>query len=198
MKTKLLFFSALCCLLIPSRALAGGMFEHSVNLSYAPTFEKGDVVFVNSGYRDYGCLHPVTLDYTFHYVVNPAFSLGVGAGILYNFKALGITGDEFLPLYGEFKEKQIDVPLFLAMKYHLSENPSHAFVDVLTGCYMLSKVWYGEVGLGYLFPLGEGKAPSLQLMISARTTPWPWFDEEGGKAGYKFAFSPCLKLGFNF
>ena len=171
-------------------------FEHCVTVSYSYQLSKGDVAFVYSGFRDYGSTHPVELDYTLSYKYNRIVSVGVGVGVLYHLKSLSIVGDDYIPAYSSFREKQIDVPVFANFKVRLLRSHIRPLISLQAGCYCMSGVFYGDAGLGCEYRVNKRLA--MHLIASIRTCPWPVFSEKSGYAKYEMSVSPCIKLGVSF
>ena len=171
-------------------------FEHNVDISYSYQARKGNVAFVYSGFRDYGSTHPVELDYTLSYKFNRLVSVGVGVGALYHLKSLSIIGDDYIPAYASFREKQFDVPVFANVKIRMLRSNFRPLISLQGGYYCMSGVFYGEAGLGCEYRVTNGL--SLHLIASVRTCPWPYFSEESGYAKYEMSVSPCIKLGVSF
>lgn len=167
--------------------------EHSFTLSYAAQIGKCEPVYIYSGYRQYGSLHPIILDYVLSYKINRTITIGIGTGVLFDAKSISIKGDEFI--YTRFREKRIDVPINAAFKLRFARNRVRPVVTLSGGYYLLSKtaLLSGRIGVEYRL----GKRPSLEVGAQLRTTPYPYFSEEGGKNGYKMALSPGAYLRFN-
>ena len=170
--------------------------ESTLSLSYSYPLSIGDLAYVISGYREYGTLHPIELDYTFSYKFNRIVSIGAGVGALYHLKSLEIINDQFLPLYGDFKEKRLDIPVFANVKFRFLRASIRPFVSLQGGWYCLSSVWYADAGLGCEFRLGKSMAVSVQA--SCRTCPWPSFRENENQAFYLAACAPGLKVEVSF
>lgn len=170
--------------------------EHSLDVSYAYPLRAGYVAYVYSGFRQYGSLHPLELDYTLSWRFNRLVSLGAGVGVLYHLKSTVIINDDYLPAYGTFRERRLDVPVFASLKLNLLRTRIRPLIAIQGGWYCLSGVWYAEAGLGGEFRLG--KTLALHLLVSARTTPWPDFREDLVSASYVAAIAPCVKVGVSF
>ena len=171
-------------------------FEHSVDISYSYQLRQGNVAFVYSGFRNYGSTHPIELDYTLSYKFNRLVSVGLGVGVLYHLKSMSINGDDYIPAYASFREKQIDVPVFANVKIRMLRSHIRPLISVQGGYYCMTGVFYGEAGLGCEYRVTKGLA--LQLTASVRTCPWPNFSEESLFAKYEMSVSPCIKLGVSF
>ena len=169
--------------------------EHSVDISYAYSLSRGYVRYVYSGYRDVGSTHPVEVDYTLSYRFSRLISVGGGVGLLYHLKSVSIQNDDYIPAYKKFREKQLDVPVFARLKLNFLRTNIRPLVNVQAGCYCLSGVFYGEAGVGVEYRMGKQLA--LQLSASARTVPWPRFNEQKG-ASYVMSLAPGVKLGVSF
>ena len=170
--------------------------ESTISLSYSYPMSTGDLVYVISGYRNYGTLHPVELDYTFSYKFNRIVSVGAGVGVLYHLKSLEIINDQFLPLYGDFKEKRLDVLVFANVKLRFLRTAIRPLISVQGGLYCLSNVWYADAGVGCEFRMGKSMALSVQA--SFRTCPWPSFRKGERRAFYEPSYAPCLKVEMSF
>lgn len=169
--------------------------EHTIDVSYAYPVSTGRVIFVYSGMRDYGSTHPVELDYTLSYKFSRIVSLGAGVGVLYHLKSISILNDDYISEYEHFREKQLDVPVFARLKLNFLRTKVRPMINLQAGYYCLSGVLYGEAGLGVEYRMGKKNA--LQLSASARTVPWPYFNELEG-ASYIMSIAPSIKLGFSF
>ncbi|MBR6054973.1 MAG: hypothetical protein IKP46_06505 [Bacteroidales bacterium] len=169
--------------------------EHSVDVLWSYPIDRCVVYYYYSGYRQYGALHPLELDYTLSWRFNRWVSVGVGAGVSYNLKSITIVNDSFSPVYGDFKEKQLDVPVFAAVKVTPLRSRIRPVIGVSGGYYILSRTMLLNADLGCEFRITRRVA--AHILFSARTTPYPYFSEEQGAAGYHAAFSPSVKIGFS-
>lgn len=169
--------------------------EHSIDVSYSYSLSTGRIVFFYSGIRDYGSTHPVELDYSLSYKFSRAISLGGGIGVLYHLKSVSIVGDDYIRVYQDFREKQLDVPIFARLKLNFLRTKVRPTLNLQAGYYCLSGVLYGEAGAGVEYRMGRKSA--LLLSVSARSVPWPYFNEEKG-AAYEMSVAPSVKLGFSF
>ncbi|MCR4565099.1 MAG: carboxypeptidase-like regulatory domain-containing protein [Bacteroidales bacterium] len=169
--------------------------EHNIDVSYAYPLSTGRVVFFQSGIRQYGSTHPVEIDYTLSYKFSRIVSLGGGIGVLYHLKSISIVGDDYIQAYQDFREKQLDVPVFARLKLNFLRTRVRPVLNLQAGYYCLSGVLYGEAGAGVEYRMGRKSA--LQLSVSARTVPWPYFNENEG-ASYVMSIAPCVKLGVSF
>lgn len=170
--------------------------EHAVDISYSYPFYRCNVMYHYSGYKEYGTLHPFELDYTLSYRINRLFSVGAGAGVLFHARSLTIVNDSFSPVYGEFKERRFDVPVFGAVKITPLRKRFRPVIGGACGYYLLSHtlMWEGDLG-------GEWRISrriAAHICLSACSTPYPYFNETEGKAGYLAAISPSVKVGFTF
>lgn len=173
--------------------------SHSIDFSYAYEMsQNNNLLYVYSGYRSYGNLHPMLLTYTLSYKFNRVVSLGVGAGVLYNAKSITIVNDNFASPnlnFNNFKEQRLDVPLFLNLKFSFCRTKVRPFMSFAGGYYFLSRVGMGECGAGCEFRFAKHCA--FHIQVSAIAVPWPWF-QEYGEAIYISTFNPGIKVGFDF
>ena len=173
--------------------------EHSVDISYSYPLYKFDLMYTYSGYREYGTLHPFELDYTLSYRINRYISVGAGAGVLFHAKSFTIVNDSFSSVYGEFKERRLDVPVFATVRLTPCRSAVRPVIGGSAGYYILSKtlLWEGDLGVEFRI----SRRASAHLLLSARSTPYPYFreiSETAGEAGYFPAISPAVKIGFSF
>ena len=173
--------------------------EHTVDVSYSYPLYKFDLMYTYSGYREYGTLHPFELDYTLSYRINRYVSVGAGAGVLFHAKSFTIVNDSFSSVYGEFKERRLDVPVFATVRLTPCRSAVRPVIGGSAGYYILSKtlLWEGDLGVEFRM----SRRASAHLLLSARSTPYPYFreiSETAGEAGYFPAISPAVKIGFSF
>ena len=170
--------------------------EHSVDISYSYPIQKCEVYYHYSGRREYGVLHPFELDYTLSYRINRIVSVGAGAGLLFHAKSITIVNDTFSPVYGDFKERRLDVPVFGAVKITPLRKGIRPVIGGSAGYYLLSRTLMWEGDLGAEFRISRRAA--AHILLSVRSTPYPYFDEYEGFACYQPAISPAVKIGFSF
>ena len=170
--------------------------EHSVDISYSYPLKKCEVYYHYSGRREYGVLHPFELDYTLSYRINRIVSVGAGAGLLFHAKSITIVNDSFSPVYGDFKERRLDVPVFGSVKITPLRKGIRPVIGGSAGYYILSRTLMWEGDLGAEFRISRRAA--AHLLLSIRSTPYPYFNETEGIARYQPAISPAVKLGFSF
>ena len=170
--------------------------EHSVDISYSYPLRKCEVYYHYSGRREYGVLHPFELDYTLSYRINRIVSVGAGAGLLFHAKSITIVNDTFSPVYGDFKERRLDVPVFGAVKITPLRKGIRPVIGGSAGYYLLSRTLMWEGDLGAEFRISRRAA--AHILLSVRSTPYPYFDEYEGFACYQPAISPAVKIGFSF
>lgn len=167
---------------------------HSIRVSYAYQIASCEACYLYSGYREYGALHPFSIDYTLSYKISRVFSVGVGVGVSYNAQSITILGDQFI--YPDFKEHRLDIPFFATVDMRPGRSRVRPSVALSVGYYPLSNVLLAEGMLGVEYRLG--KRPSIEAGILCRTTPYPSFDNMNELGSYKMAISPGLALRFNF
>ena len=167
---------------------------HSIRISYAYQIASCEACYLYSGYREYGALHPFSIDYTLSYKISRVFSVGVGVGVSYNAQSITILGDQFI--YPDFKEHRMDIPFFATVDMRPGRSRVRPSVALSIGYYPLSNVLLAEGMLGVEYRLG--RRPSIEAGILCRTTPYPSFDNMNELGSYKMAISPGLALRFNF
>lgn len=167
---------------------------HSIRISYAYQIASCEACYLYSGYREYGALHPFSIDYTLSYKISRVFSVGVGVGVSYNAQSITILGDQFI--YPDFKEHRLDIPFFAMVDMRPGRSRVRPSVALSVGYYPLSNVLLAEGMLGVEYRLG--RRPSIEAGILCRTTPYPSFDNMNEPGSYKMAISPGLALRFNF
>lgn len=174
---------------------------HSFELSYGYQLYNGDVVYENSGYRNYSSLHPVGLTYTFSYRFCNWVSLGLGTGVLYNLVNLGAYADAFDKKYEYIEEfSAINIPMFANMKLYLSRGKVQPLISVSGGFYAYtgSELLLIDCGLGCNFRLS--KRANLYVLTSFVTTPTDRFEDVGYDWWYSRldVLTPSFKVGFTF
>lgn len=168
-----------------------------LDFAYGYQVAKGDVVFKDRGWREYGDQIPLQLCFSVGYRVNYLFAISAGAGVLYDVKNISIKNDSFAPgYYPDFRLKQIDVPIFLKADLYMSKGKVQPLLSVSGGLYALSVSTLVDAGIGCSVRISKSSA--LNILASFRTTPWPYFDEEAKASGYKMAPTPGFKVGFSF
>lgn len=168
-----------------------------LDFAYGYQVAKGDVVFKDRGWREYGDQIPLQLCFSVGYRVNYLFAISAGAGVLYDVKNISIKNDSFAPgYYPDFRLKQIDVPIFLKADLYMSKGKVQPLLSVSGGLYALSVSPLVDAGIGCSVRISKSSA--LNILASFRTTPWPYFDEEAKASGYKMAPTPGFKVGFSF
>ena len=170
--------------------------EHSVDISYSYPLLKCDVMYAYSGYREYGNLHPFELDYTLSYRINRLISIGGGFGGLIHAKSITIVNDSFSSVYGDFKEKRFDIPVFASFRLTPCRSRVRPMVGGAIGYCFFSKTLFWEGNLGADIRMTQRL--SAHFCLSVRSTPYPYFKEVEGTAGYEAAISPAFKVGFSF
>ena len=170
--------------------------EHSVDISYSYPLKKCEVYYHYSGRREYGTLHPFELDYTLSYRINRSVSVGAGAGLLFNAKSITIINDYFSPVYEKFEERRLDIPIFGAVKITPLRKSIRPVIGGSAGYYLLSRTLMWEGDLGAEFRISRRAA--AHLLLSVRSTPYPYFNETERIARYQPAISPAVKVGFSF
>ena len=169
-------------------------FTHSIRMSYANQLDKCVIVYQYSGYREYGSLLPFLFDYSLSYMINRLFSVGIGAGVLFNAKSISIVGDEFASL--DFKETRLDVPMFATMAAHFGRWKTRPSIAISGGYYLLSNVVLIEGAIGVEFRIENSR--SIELDAFVKSIPYPFVDQEQGIGYYKIAISPGVAVCFNF
>lgn len=167
---------------------------HSLDVSYGYQVSKGEVIYQNVGYREYGNLSPVQFTYSIGWRFNHLISLSAGVGVLANMKSLEIKGEDFASYYRDYKPKNFDLPVFINTRLYLTKTMVQPVISVSGGVYALSLVPLVDVGVGVNVRLA--KAASVHLMAVLDTTPWLSFTEK--KVSYKMSITPGVKLGFSF
>ncbi len=159
---------------------------------------KEDLRYQYSGYRAVSPRHPVFVDYTFSYRFNRYFSLGVGAGFMYNLKSVVIKNDWIVGTDENWKEKRFDIPVYLDLKARFCRKAVRPLVDIKGGWYPMSKTAFIDGGFGVEFRTSRSTA--LNLTASIRTTPFftVKYDEISPKLYYSMCWSPSVRIGFAF
>lgn len=173
---------------------------HSIELAYGYQLDKGDVVYKNLGYREYGTLHPVELTYTIGYRFCNWMSVGVGAGVSYNLVNLCDYGDVFDPMYRDAdKFTPINIPVFLNAKVYMSRGKCQPMLSVSGGIYAPNIDMLWDVGVGCNSRLS--KRGNMYFLASLRTTPYGLFEERPPYDSYyvsDWILTPSFKIGFTF
>lgn len=173
---------------------------HSIELAYGYQLDKGDVVYKNLGYREYGTLHPVELTYTIGYRFCNWMSVGVGAGVSYNLVNLCDYGDVFDPMYRDTdKFTPINIPVFLNAKVYMSRGKCQPMLSVSGGIYAPNIDMLWDVGVGCNSRLS--KRGNMYFLASLRTTPYGLFEELPPYDSYyvsDWILTPSFKIGFTF
>ena len=169
---------------------------HSVDFSYAYQPYSGQIVYVNSGIRNYSSLHPLQLTYSIGWRFNRMFSVSGGIGFLYNTVSLERNGDRIeTELYGDKTPRRFDIPVFVNGRCHFGNGLVLPYLTLSGGIYAMSLAPLLDVGVGASFRLGGSLA--LNLAVSARNTPWPLYTRSGSE-GYPFRIVPAVTLGVSF
>ncbi len=169
---------------------------HSVDFSYAYQPHSGQIVYVNSGIRNYSSLHPLQLTYSIGWRFNRMFSVSGGIGFLYNTVSLERNGDRIeTELYGDKTPRRFDIPVFVNGRCHFGNGLVLPYLTLSGGIYAMSLAPLLDVGVGASFRLGGSLA--LNLAVSARNTPWPLYTRSGSE-GYPFRIVPAVTLGVSF
>ena len=181
-------------------------FVHSLELSYGYQLAKADVIYKNLGYRYYGSLHPVEVNYTFAYRFNNFVSVGIGAGLQYQTVNLCRYDDVFLPEYQDAEDFiPINVPVFLNTKVYMSRGKFQPLLSVSGGLYLPNTEGMFEFGVGANWRIS--RTANMYFLLSCRTTPYGEFREYSGQEGLesrpasyiyypKSAWTPSFKIGF--
>lgn len=168
---------------------------HSVDVSYMfEAISQHPIIYRYSGEREYGALHLLQLTYTLSWKFNRLVSLGVGAGVLFNSKSITIVNDEFYGAAADFKERRVDVPVFLNLRTNFCRTAVRPYISLTGGFYCLSKTLLVEAGLGCEYRFS--KAGAVRIQASANMVPWPEWNDETIR--YKSLCAPGVKLGFDF
>lgn len=179
---------------------------HSLELSYGYQLSHGDVVYQNLGYREYGSLHPIEIDYTISYRFNNWISLGFGTGVEYTLVNLRRYGDMFSAKYTNLDDyTPLNVPLSIVTKVYLSRGKFQPLLSISGGVWLPDATGLFDLGVG----LNCRFSPSgnMYFLISFRTTPYGEFIEEsagsrynGTWAAYKtgMVWTPSVKVGLAF
>lgn len=173
---------------------------HSFELSYGYQLYNGDVVYENSGYRNYSSLHPVGLTYTFSYRFSNWFSLGLGTGVLYNLVNLGAYADAFDKKYVNIEKfSAINIPVFANAKVYMSRGRVQPLISLSGGVYAPNLELMCDCGLGCNFRLS--KRANLYVLASFVITPGARFYEYSNQNwSYNriLISTPSFKVGFTF
>ena len=179
---------------------------HSFELSYGYQVGKGNVIYKNLGYREYGSFHPIEATYTIGYRFSNWVSVGLGAGVSYNLVNLCTYGDVFDPIYkGADKFTPINIPIFLNTKFYMSRGKCQPMLSVSGGVYAPNLELLADVGVGCNLRLS--KRGNMYFLASLRTTPYGFFVEKSIGFNYDlsssyyysdFVWTPSFKIGFTF
>lgn len=179
---------------------------HSFELSYGYQLGKGDVIYKNLGFREYGSFHPIEATYTIGYRFCNWVSLGLGAGVSYNLVNLCTYGDVFDPMYeGADKFTPVNIPVFLNTKVYMSRGKCQPMLSVSGGVYAPNLELLADVGVGCNLRLS--KRGNMYFLASLRTTPYGFFVEKSIGFNYDlsssyyysdFVWTPSFKIGFTF
>ena len=143
----------------------------------------GDVVYQNLGYREYGSLHPIEIDYTISYRFNNWISLGFGTGVEYTLVNLRRYGDMFSAKYTNLDDyTPLNVPLSIVTKVYLSRGKFQPLLSISGGVWLPDATGLFDLGVG----LNCRFSPSgnMYFLISFRTTPYGEFIEESAGSRY--------------
>lgn len=170
--------------------------SHSIDFSYVYEFSSSTcLLYKYSGYRSYDNLSPMQLTYTISYNFNRLVSLGIGGGALYNAKSITIVNDSFESPNEGFREKRLDVPVFLNLRVNMLRTKVRPYVSLSGGYYILSGTPMGEGGLGC--EIRFSRRCAFRIQASASLVPWPWCEEDS-LAAYIPTINPGIKIGFDF
>lgn len=180
---------------------------HSVELYYGYQLGHGDVVYKNLGYRDYGNLHPVEVNYTLGYRFNNYYSVGIGTGLQYQLVNLSDYPDIFDPSYSKRESyTALNIPVFLNAKVYMSRGRFQPLFSLSGGVYAPNLEGLLDVGLGLNMRLN--RTANVYLLFSCRTTPYADFREytpgiyDSGRdfsAYYtSVSWTPSFKIGCTF
>ncbi len=172
-------------------------FVHSLELSYGYQFFKGDVVYENSGYREYSTLHPLSLTYTFSYRFSNWFSIGLGTGVLYNLVNLDAYAEAFDERYfNTEKFSAINIPVFANAKLYFSRGEIQPIISISGGFYTSARTVMFDCGGGCNFRLG--KRGNLYILASYALTPGALFEETNWSYSNTYIPTLSFKVGFAF
>ena len=181
-------------------------FVHSFELSYGYQVAKGDVIYKNLGFREYGSLNPIGFNYTFGYRFNNFASLSVGAGLQYQTVNLCLYDDVFIPEYMYQTDfSPVNVPVFLNTKVYMSRGKYQPLLSVSAGVYLPNIEAMFDIGIGANWRIS--KTANMYCLVSCRTTPYGEFREYSGQEGLesrpasyvyytKVAWTPSFTIGF--
>lgn len=145
--------------------------EHTLSLSYAYSFSTTQLTYRYSGIRTYGPLHPVELDYTLSYKINRLFSVGAGTGILFNLRSFTIRGDELVGESAALKERRLDIPMFLSLKFRPTRSAIRPYFEAQAGYYILSSCFTAGATIGVEYRLTKRSA--IQCGALFKLIPYP-------------------------
>lgn len=170
-------------------------FEHELSISYAYNLRTADFTYTYSGNRHYGTLHPFEVDYSLNYKFGRAFSMGVGAGVLYHAKSVTIIGDEIIGAFADadFQEKRLDIAVLANMKIRPLRTAVRPVLQLSGGYYFLTGSWMGEAAVGAEFRLARRGAIGLSALV--KSLPYP---DDRYWGGYFYALSIGAKTTFSF
>ena len=173
---------------------------HSFELSYGYQLGKGNVIYKNLGFREYGSFHPIEATYTIGYRFCNWVSLGLGAGVSYNLVNLCTYDDVFDPMYeGADKFTPVNIPVFLNTKVYMSRGKCQPMLSVSGGVYAPNLEVLADVGIGCNLRLS--KRGNMYFLASIRSTPYGFFEENSLSDSYyflDFVWTPSFKIGFTF
>jgi hypothetical protein len=171
---------------------------HSLELSYGYQFGKGDVVYANYGYREYGSFHPVSLTYACGYRFNNYVSVALGTGLMYNLVNLRLYHGDYFATYNEEGFTAFNIPLFCNVKTYLTKSKCQPMLSFSGGDFLPHCELLVDAGLGCCFKVG--RKGNIYLLTTISTTPRGEFVETDECFYYKkgFQWTPSIKLGFCF
>ena len=171
---------------------------HSLELSYGYQLGKGDVVYANYGYREYGSFHPVCLTYACGYKFNNYVSVALGTGLMYNLVNLRLYHGDYFATYNEQRFTALNIPLFCNVKTYLTKSKCQPMLSLSGGVFLPYCELLLDAGLGCCFKVG--RKSNMYLLATMSTTPRGDFVESDECFYYKkgFQWTPSIKLGFSF
>lgn len=170
-------------------------FYNAVDISYSYSFNQGRAIYTNLGEHAYNSLHPIQVSYSLGYKFSPMYIVYAGIGFMYN--TAGVEKHDTIEknIYGDFKPRSWDLPVYVGAIFSFGERMVRPFVLLQGGLYPMALVPDFELGIGMSVVCGRRNA--VNLVLTARNVEWPHLSVNQFK-GYPVTIAPSVKLGFSF
>lgn len=170
-------------------------FYNAIDISYSYSFSQGRAIYTNIGERAYTTLHPMQISYSIGYKLSQQYIVYAGIGFMYNIAGVEKYDTIDKDIYGDFKPRAWDLPVYLGATFSFGDGPVRPLVLLRGGLYVMALVPDFELGVGMSVDCGGRNAFSLAL--TARNVEWPHLSVTQFK-GYPVTIAPSVKLGFSF